>query len=172
MNTDPISNFVFPPNKKLIIVRGAPTLERDAVALRVAEFLLHPRMVRRVENYFYDVDRTAGGAGAYHYDPEKLHDAISATHLQITEDLQQLGCSIAAGTFLRRKHMMEYHYSGLVSAREMLVLEVQLAAIPRPNESKRPLDSLLRLQTEREHFLHAFPVTPDVQFIAPARPKI
>lgn len=173
MNNEPISRFVFPPNKKLIIVRGAPTRERDAVAYRVAEFLLHPREVRRVENQFY-IEDAATQETIYRYNPEALYDAIAATHRAIENDLKELGCSIAAGTFLRRKHMMEYHYSGIITAKDMLVLEVQFPADghPTPNESRRPLDALHRLQSEREHFLHAFPVQPDVEFVLPARPKL
>ena len=162
MEREQINKFYIPDNKKLIIVRGAPTQERDQLAVRIAEVMGCRTFVRRIENHFMNL------RGEYEYHPERVLDAIDATRNAVRMDLRENGMSIAAGTFIRRKHIMEYAYDEFVDKRDVLVLEISGPPFT-PNETGRALPDLLRLQTERETYLHSFIVTPDCEFAI--RPK-
>lgn len=156
----PIEHFVIPAHKRLIIVRGAPTAQRELVAGRIAEQL--QATARRLEDHFVRPD------GTYRYNPEAVAEAILATRAAVIEDVLLKGVAVAAGTFIRRKHIMEYAYEGHVTKHEILVLEV-VCDVPRPNESRRTPADLERLNTEREHYLHSFAVDESCTFSLTAR---
>lgn len=164
--------FTIPAHKRLIIVRGAPSQERDIVAVSIAMELARACMeatgesfaevpkVHRLENFFYRTTEQ------YYFDPERLHDAIEAVHKGIVAELATTKLPVVtAGTFVRRKHMMEYVYEGCINKHELLVLEV-VSDKYTPNEAQRSCAEAEMQTITREHFLHAFSVSADCQFTA------
>lgn len=162
--------FVIPAHKRLIIVRGGPSKERDYLGGRIGFALADAEMqrtgntlavvpqVHRLERYFYNE------GGNYVFNPDNLHSAIEAVRKGIVEALQESTAPvIAAGTFMRRKHMMEYVYDGHISKHELLVLEV-VAEEYTPNETGKSQADIMLQSVTREHFLHAFKVTADCEF--------